>query len=62
MVNSNVVKYPGSDDGHYEHGGEATTVAMAVLCRKIWEEKTWLKEGTQYLFIPLPKKGQLQVV
>ncbi|KAH3814923.1 hypothetical protein DPMN_143440 [Dreissena polymorpha] len=54
MVNSNVVKYPGSDDGHYElteHGGEATTT-NTVFDKKLKErygENSSLKKKNKKL-------------
>ena len=35
-----------------KNGGEATTVIVTVICRKIWETKEWLTEQTQSLVIP----------
>jgi len=34
---------------------------LTVLYQKIWEAKEWLKEWTQSLIIPLPKKGNLRL-
>ena len=41
-------------------GGEATTTVLTEICQKIWETKEWLKEHTQLLVIPVPKKGNLK--
>ena len=41
-------------------GGEATTTVLTAICQKIWEMKEWLKDWTQLLIIPLPKKGNLK--
>ena len=30
---------------------------MTLLCQKIWVKKEWPYEFTQYLIIPIPKKG-----
>ena len=53
-------KYPGVDNIPsvlLKNGGEATTTFLIALCRKIWDTKEWLKEWTQSLVKPLPKKG-----
>ena len=42
-----------------KNGGKATTTVLTVICQ-IWETKEWLKEWTQSLIIPLPKKGNLK--
>ena len=43
-----------------KNGGEATTTVLTAICPKIWEMKEWLKEWTQLLVIPSPKKGNLK--
>ena len=56
-------KSPGVDNVPAElvkHGGDETVQALTVLCRKIWDEKTWPTKWTQSLVIPLPKKGNLR--
>ena len=42
-----------------KNGGEATTTVLTAICQKILETKERLKEWTQSLVIPLPKKGNL---
>ena len=56
-------KSPGVDNVPSEllkSGGEATTTVLTAICQKIWEMKECLKDWTQLLIIPLPKKGNLK--
>ena len=56
-------KSPGVDNIPSEllkNGGEATTIVLTVILKKIWKIKEWPKEWTQSLVIPLPKKGNRQ--
>ena len=56
-------KSPGVDNIPTEllkNGGEATATVLTALCKKIWEMKECLKEWTQLLVVPFPKKGNLQ--
>ena len=56
-------KSPGVDNIPSEllsNGGEATTMVLRAVCKKIWETKEWPKKWTQSLVIPLPKKGNLK--
>ena len=56
-------KSPGIDNVPSEllkYGGEEILQALTDLCQKIMETKTWPKEWTQSLVIPIPKKGNLK--
>ena len=44
-----------------QHGGEATTDILHLICSKIWQTGEWPTIWTQSLIITLPKKGNLQL-
>ena len=56
-------KSPGIDNVPSEllkHSGNHIIKPLTTLCQRIMDEKTWPKEWTQSLVIPLPKKGNLK--
>jgi len=57
-------KSPGCDEIPAElllAGGEAAVTLMHKLCVKIWQTAEWPVDWCRALFIPLPKKGDLQL-
>ena len=57
-------KSPGIDNIPAElikYGGDHVKEAFHALCQKIWQQKSWPKEWTQSLIIPIPKKGNIRL-
>ena len=57
-------KSPGCDNLPAElikAGGDGSVDVYHALCTKIWRTKTWPKDWKRAVFLPLPKKGDLQL-
>ena len=57
-------KSPGCDNLPGElikAGGEGCVDVYHVLCKNIWHRKQWPKDWKRGVFLPLPKKGDLQL-
>ena len=56
-------KSPGIDNIPSElikHGGTAIIRMLTAICQKAWVSKSWPKQWTQSLIIPIAKKGDLK--
>ena len=57
-------KAPGNDGVTSEMiqaGGDSSVKIYHTLCCKIWKSGTWPEEWKRSVYIPLPKKGDLQL-
>ena len=41
--------------------GETAITVLTALCQQIWTSNLWPQEWKRYIFLPLPKKGNLRL-